>query len=279
MYNKDSMFINELNQFLKQAAFLPSSFWAYNYYSAQKSFLAQLESIKKSVDNSTTAGEKISLLLEIIKKSELNEMDLAKGLEGLTEVFRISGIDNPKFKEYEDLVGEFVKRAQLFDNYKNQRDKIKQEKTLEQTKAADFKLIQGVGIGYILEYYLAVYKTLQEKKTDQEKMDFINAKEINLGFGGLPGLKQDMEQDESLNKFILLILDDQMRDNLIEFYYLLKREVVKIEQNFEDINKVLKSWIKVLLEEYNKAGVIELTSQFFKPYGERPSIKFLLEVF
>lgn len=273
------MFINELNKFLKEAAFLPLSFWAYNYYLAQKSFIAQLESIQKSVDNSTIAGEKISLLLEIIKKSELNEMDLAKGLEGLTEVFRISGIENPKLKEYEDLVGKFVKRAQQFESYKFQRDTIKSEKTLEQTKILDFKLIQSVGIGYVLEYYLAVHKILQEKKTDQEKLDFINIKEINLGFGGLPGLKQDLEQDESLNKFILLILDDNLREELLRYYFWIK---IQFHENPTDLTKVelvLTQWIIALLKEFNQVGVVALSSVFFKPYGEKTKIKELLEFF
>jgi hypothetical protein len=273
------MLIKELNRFVKQAAFLPLFFWVYDYYSAQKSFVMQLELIKKSVNNSTVAGRRIAVLLEVMKKPKLDEIELAKELEGLTEVFRLSDMEGPELKEYEELVGKFVKRVQQFDSYKSQRDKINQEKNPEQIKATDFKHIQGVGIGYVLEYYLAIYKILQEKKTDQEKLDFINTKEINLGFGGLPGLRQDFEQDESLNKFILLILDDNLREELLRNYYWIKIQFMENPNDLLKIEQALKQWIAVLLKEFEKVGVVSLTSIFFKPYGEKPKIKELLEVF
>ncbi len=68
---------------------------------------------------------------------------------------------------------------------------------------------------YCLEFYLAVYKAIQDTPTVAEKRTYIKSTHINLGFGSLPGLWHDFFRDESLNKFVYKILDDQARNVLL----------------------------------------------------------------
>jgi len=273
------MLVDELNLFLKEAAFLPSSFWAYKYFLSQKSFVVQAQAIAEEADKRSKSATELELFLRALKKPELKELELADSLVGLNNIFARSAVENDKLRMFEDLSGKFLNLAQLFDRFKKQRLLAKEAKTQEQQESQDLELIRGVGVGYVLEYYLSIYKLLQDKQADAQKLEFINTKEINLGFGGLPGLKQDFEQDESLTKFLLQILDDNLREELLRSYFWLK---IQFEENPDDAKKIesaLRQWIIVLLFEFKKAGMVALTSLFFKPYGEKPKITELISIF
>ena len=142
----------------------------------------------------------------------------------------------------------------------------------------DVHLFERAGIPYCVEYYLAVYKELENKKNREDKEKFIRSLEINLGSGAVPSLVKDVDQDESLIKFVLLILNDKIREELISAYYRFK---VKLEEfdGVDNIEIVFRQYIFSLLTMCDRLGIKQLPSTFFKPYGEKPLINDILPLF
>jgi len=272
------MLIDQLNRFLEETSLLPSSFWVYRYYLAKKSFESQLSNIIKYVNQKTESGQDLQNLINALKKEDFNEYELAQLFQALSRIFQKSEIQDKKIELFQKLSQDFTQRAKTNEYYKEIREDLVISLTEQNQKEHDLKNSQNEGISYCLEYYLAVYKQLEDIATEDEKQIFINSKEINLGFGKLPGLKQDSIDDESLIKFIYLILDDKSREELIEAYYKYKIVIYK-EANSKKIQEALKIYILSLLMHFEKKGIKNLTSTFLIPYGKKPELKKLIELF
>jgi hypothetical protein len=272
------MLIDQLNRFLEETSFLPSSFWVYKYYLAKKSFEYQLTNIIKHVNQKTKSSKDLKNLINAFKKEDLNEYELAQLFQAISGIFQKSNIQDEKIESFQKLSQGFIQRAKTNAYYKEIREDLVKSLPEQTQNEHDSKLFQNEGIGYCLEYYLSVYKQLEEIATEDEKQIFINSNEINLGFGKLPGLKQDSVDDESLIKFIYLILDSESRDELIEAYYKYKIVIHK-ETNSKKTEEALKRYILSLLRRFKKQGVKKLTSTFLIPYGKKPQLTKLIELF
>ncbi|NQV13161.1 MAG: hypothetical protein HQ530_02560 [Parcubacteria group bacterium] len=272
------MLIHQFNLFLQEASELPASFWSYNYYLAQKSFRLQLEEIAEKVNQDTKSAQDLESFINILKKEEINELELAQGFASLGKIFTLTKINSGELEIFQSLAQKFLKRTQTFASYDQKRQAIKKNLAEDRQSETDLNLFKNEGISYCLEYYLAIFKNIEDFTTEQEKKDFIEAPEVNLGFGDLPGIKEDFVREESLTKFILLILNDEIREELITDYYRCKI-VIDNEEDSEKIEKALKQFICQLLLSFDKQGVEQLTSLFFKPYGGKPAIKDLITTF
>ena len=265
------MLIDQLNKLLHEASTKPSLFWSYNFYLSQKAFINQLEEIAKTLEENTEAKKTLKKLILIIKNDEIDELVLAKGLHSLVEIFELSGIKNKKLDEFKKLSANFQARASEFNAFKKKRAAISKNLNKKEQVEYDSRLFQNEGISYCLEYYLSIYKQLSKFTSEKEKQTFIEVETINLGHGNLPGLKKDLAEDESLHKFILLILNDEIRNELVRAYYNYKLST--------DIEKALGRFILELLTIFEKQGIENLTSTFLKPYGDKPKLKDLIKIF
>jgi hypothetical protein len=157
----------------------------------------------------------------------------------------------------------------------------------EEQKAFDLKLFQHEGMMYCLEFYLSLYKAVQDAPSELEKRKYIESTEVNLGFGFVPGLWTDFNQDEALAKFIYSILDDDIRIKLTEAYFSAKLVIMKIQLNCDkqgkcealyqgvtptEVVSALKEFILVLIDIFLVKRIGELSSIFLKPYGERAAL-------
>ena len=272
------MLIDQFNLFLKEASKLPFSFWSYKYYLARKSFGLQLERITEDIKREAKSKKDLNSFTDTLKKEEVDELEIAQGFNDLSKIFLLSQVDNKKIEEFKKLSQSFLQRAQNLNNFATKRQSIKKRLAEKEIEETDKNLFKNEGINYCLEYYLAVYKKIEDLESLEEKEEFIQAPEVNLGFGNLPGIKKDFEQDESLVKFILLILDDELREELIIDYYRCKI-IIDEETDIEKISRALKIFIHHLLISFDKQGIDQLTSNFFKPYGDKPNVKDLITIF
>lgn len=271
------MLIDQFINFLQEANKWPQSFWGHKFYSAQKSFIRQLDEIKFSFKEKNTSAYKNIELLTTALNTELDEIKIAEALQNLSDIFSQSGKKDKKLELFSQLREKFLKRAQLFDNYREKREKLKL--TEDQKNKFDQRLFANEGVFYCLEYYLAVYKKMSELKSTNEKENFFIAKEINLGFGNLPGLKADFTKDEVLEKFILLILDNIIRERLLISYYACKNLALEEKIDLTNFEVAFKKFIYYLLLAFQEKKVDKLSSKFFKPYGDQPSMQELISIF
>jgi len=272
------MLINQFNLFLHEAGKLPASFWVHKYYLAQKSFLLQLGEISGQVKKGTESAKDLEFFIKAIKRDRVNELELAEGFAKLGKIFSVAKVESAELELFENLTQKFLRRVQTHNNYSQKRQAVKNNLALEKQAEVDANLFKNEGISYCLEYYLAMFKQLEDLGTAVEKKNFIEAQQINLGFGDLPGLKEDFRKEESLTKFILLVLNDEARAKLLMDYYRCKI-AIDDEEDPSKIERVLKQFIYFLLLSFHEQGVDQLTSAFFKPYGDKPRIEDLLVIF
>ena len=262
---------------MQDASQWSSSFWGHKFYSARKSFVLQLNEIQLSFkEKNSQSFKNIETLISVINQ-DVDELRLAEALQNISSDFAQSGKDDEKLKLFARLVGTFLKRARLFNNFQKKRDSIKLDE--QQKKEFDRRLFANEGVFYCLEYYLAVYRKLSELGELKAKEKFFGAKEIDLDFGNLPGLREDFAKDEVLEKFILLILDDTVRERLLISYFAC-RNVATVEKiDIVGFEKIFKKFIYYLLLSFQDNGVDKLSSKFFKPYGDEPAVKDLISIF
>lgn len=266
------MLIDQFILFLKEAGRFPMNIWAHNYFMARRSFLADLSSIQSRLKQNTPSVKKLSLVVELLAQTDPQELQLAESFVSLGEVLHDSGLSDSKIKEFQRLAELFLKRVKNQRNFSNLRARVAKNLSLSERKEYDRRLFQNEGLSYCLLYYLTFYKTMRELATAKERNDFVLQAEINLGFGALPGIKIDFEKDECREKFIELILNDELRSGLIREYYWCKQVIVKTK-NFQEVECVLHDFLNALLIAFDREGVTSVANAFFAPYGKDATIK------
>lgn len=272
------MFIDQLILFLEEASQLPIELWWHNFLMTKPAFKDELISAGLGIEESDPMAEKLNSFLTLLDNDDPDERELAEGFKNLGEIFKASGIVNDKIKLYQDLSFKFLKRVEKELQYLERNEQYKKETSEEEQKAFDERLFQNEGLNYCLLYYLTYYKTLFDLKTIEEKSAFILKKEVNLGFGGLPGIRLDFAADESLDKFILLILDDETRKYLLREYYLCKQVILRA-RTVEEVEYSLYEFIYALLSVFEKHGVKNASNGFFAPYGKSVPVQQVLSLF
>jgi hypothetical protein len=273
----ENMLIDQFNNFLQEASKWPASFWGHKLYSARKSFILQLDEMKLSFKQKDSAAYSLLESLITTLNQPLNELSLAEKMLELSAVLEQSEKKDAKLALFSELANKFLKRARLFDTYQKKRAQLTID--AKQKKEYDQRLFANEGVFYCLEYYLAVFKQMTDLKTPEEKKFFIEDKEIDLGFGRLSGLKEDFNKDEILEKFILLILDNTVREHILTSYYACRNAAVGENLDISKFEKVYKKFIYYLLLAFKENGVEKLSSHFFKPYGDQLALSDLIIIF
>ncbi len=270
--------LEQLNRFLEEAAISARINWGVKFYELRPFLVSNLEELKQKISSRGYPMEKLEILLSVLREEEVSDMEILNGLESLEEIFTLSGVQEEKIENFKNLLGIFRNRVNNEEKFRSLRGKLLKNMSPEKSAEYDVKLFKNEGMNYCLVYYVSVYKALSELNTPEEKRKFIEAEEVRLENGGLPGIKQDFKNDESLNKFILLILKDDLRDNLIDVFYNCK-ETILGDDNPEVIERKLKEYIYELILAFEKQGIKQLSSKFFSPYGVNPTFQNLHPIF
>ena len=213
------MIIDTLLAIVGQASELPFVLWKHNYFMAKKSLLADFDYIQENVEKNNKSSKKLKNFLNILKKDEITELELAKSLVSMADLFSLSGVEDDKITAYKSKAEIFLARVMNENRFEKRRQKIQESKSEEEQKDYDKKRFLNEGLSYCLLYYLTYYKKLTSLKTPEEKNSYSFSETVDLGYGDLPGIKKGFEDDTTLDKFVLLILDDVVRENLVREYY------------------------------------------------------------
>ena len=243
----------------------------------------------------TTKGEIYSIfgaLEKTLAERQINEVLIANALSHLAQMF--GGNDTLEAKK---LAKELYEYSQTFSNRANIRSTFmqmisshEQEKTPEEIRELDKNTLQTGGIFYCMEFYLAIYLEMKGKN-DSGKKYYLVEEKINLGTGQSTGFLDDLHNDEALTKFIYLMINDEWREFLTRDYYALKLATNKIiptqdkqgkktyeyQVSLDEIMKNFKAFLITLTNILQQAGFKSITSVWYKPLGENPSLEMVLQ--
>ncbi|NQV13333.1 MAG: hypothetical protein HQ530_03460 [Parcubacteria group bacterium] len=284
------MILQDLYQIVQQGAQQPLFLWLDDYDKLSQSPISSLKKTSTKLHKNTRIAENTRQLISLLESSKPDEFLLAKYLVYISELL---GKDVPA--EHRELISdyirdakEFYRRAQMSGFHRQSRENLKKSLAPDEQAEHDLRLFQQEGMMYCLEYYLTIYKAIQDVTTEDEKRWYIESQEIDLGFGNVPGLWIDFSRDEVLDKFIYKILDKDIRRRLTEAYFYAKIGVMKVKMECDQtgncqavysnitVNEVIKAFkklVKTLLGTFQEVGIEQLSSVFFAPYGKKPFIK------
>jgi hypothetical protein len=287
------MLLEELNKIIQRGAEKPLFLWQEEFKTISQPAIDGLKELLLELHQETEAGKNVQNLVGLLEQNSPNELKLAKALLYVSDLFR-----EEMPSEHQELINNYIQggmkfynNAQLSEFHRQTREKMKAALAPDKQREYDLRLFQHEGMMYCLEYYLAIYKSIVDAKTEAEKKRYIEDPTINLGFGDVLGLWIDFSRDEVLGKFIYAILDDEVRSNLSQAYFFAKMEIMKIklvcwkkggcQGDFQSTNlasmvEAFRRLIGSLLVEYQKIGVDRLSSFFFKSYGNKPLIRDVL---
>lgn len=274
------MFLDQIIRFLQEASAAPAFFWEYNYYASRKSFLAQSKEIESHIWKSQSeAYRDFRLFISVLSKPKLNELELARAIKRIDKIFTSSDVEDARFEVFKDYAQKFLDRARLEETHSKKRASLKQSQDAAAQQKYDMELFLNEGTSYSLEYYLAVHKAVKGFSSPEEQAAFLQADEIDLGFGKLPGLKVDLLDNESLSKFILKILDDSAREKLERIYYSFRMAYFE-QQTPEQIIVSMEEFLYHFLMIFKELGINQLSSKLLlKPYGDNPQVDDLIKIF
>ena len=284
------MLLEDLNTIAQLGAKRPLILWQSEFLEAGKKILPQLQEVSGKVEAGTEARLKIEDLIKSMQDSVPNEKSLADNLVYMANVF---GANLPE--EHKSLINSYIQAAMQYrqnagivQTYKEKRDNLRQSLSPDEQKDHDLKLFQTAGMLYVLEYYLAIYKTIQDAEDEAKKSQFFVNETIDLGLGDLLGLWVDFSRDEVLGKFVLDILNDEVRNKILEQYYITKEAILGIERTCDEAGvcvaayravsldmaiAALKALILILIDAFQTIGIERLSSYSFQPYGNKPALE------
>lgn len=238
----------------------------------------------------TSLRQYLSELIDLLKSETKNEFELAKLLLYTTRVLQARSeitLKDEKVHTYILTTKRFYERAQQAEFQRRFREDLKKKFSATEQRARDIRLFEHEGMLYILEYYLALYEKIQSAQTEEEKRRFVESSTIDLGFGDVPGLIAEIQSREAIEKFIGVIMDDDVRETLLRAFYDVletfdsiefkckKQDTCTVDYQgiqFSEVIESFKQFLVHLLDAYQKMGIEKLSSFFFTPFGKKPLI-------
>ena len=146
------MIIDTLLAIVGQASELPFVLWKHNYFMAKKSLLADFDYIQENVEKNNKSSKKLKNFLNILKKDEITELELAKSLVSMADLFSLSGVEDDKITAYKSKAEIFLARVMNENRFEKRRQKIQESKSEEEQKDYDKKRFLNEGLSYCLLY-------------------------------------------------------------------------------------------------------------------------------
>ena len=289
------MLIEQLLAIAQKGSEKPLVLWLDEFWVLADNLLPNLEVLANEIDQETDVVANLQKLIAVLKEDSPKEIELSRCLSHIADVLdkKAGGRSNETVSNYLRSVMQFTNLAQMGEFAGQTRNNLKNKLSIQDQKDYDLKLFKHEGMLYCLEYYLALYKAIVDTPDEKNKRKYIENIEINLGFGKVPGLWIDFSRNEVLNKFIYLVLEDELRLQLLRIYFDLKLKLMKIEMHcdkqmvcqvkynsitIEEVVGAYKHFLAELLTVFHNVGVENLTSLFFKPYGDKPAVNEVIKM-
>ncbi|HBL39212.1 TPA: hypothetical protein DDZ10_00900 [Candidatus Uhrbacteria bacterium] len=286
------MLLNDLLTLAELGAQKPFSMWKAEFELTAPRLTDALSSVYGELEEGTEVKRDVGELLSLLKEPTPNEYDLARAFLSVSEIF--SGEDDEHqdlFQSYHAAVKAFYGRAQSAEFHARERSRLTSSLSSQEQAAYDERLFNQEGMMYVLEFYLELYKAIQDAPSEERKRVLIEHREVKLAFGRVPGLWADVASDEILEKFVYKMLNDRLREEILQGYYDFKEVLMKLRVSCDqegsctgtydrvslaEVMASFKTFLERLLEVFQKAGIMRLKSAFFKPYGNNPNLKDIL---
>ncbi|PIR03789.1 MAG: hypothetical protein COV59_03900 [Candidatus Magasanikbacteria bacterium CG11_big_fil_rev_8_21_14_0_20_39_34] len=284
------MILKELYKIVYLGSQKPLFFWLDQYNRIRKNVLLEPEMNTQRL-HETNVKLNFQKLIKIFEEKNPNELDLAKALDSLSPIFSIDNTKKDILKLVNDYIQKsvtFVNLAQKTESFRLKRAQISIHWSQKEKTEFDDRLFKNEGMQFCLEYYLTIYKKIIDATSIEEKKSYIENTQVDLGAGGVPGLWTDFQSMDVAEKFIFLILDDDLRNALLDIYFetrirFMKLHVIKNKQeqphidyagiSLEELILSFRQLLLVFLSTYQKQGTEQLKSYFFTPYGNKPLIR------
>ena len=265
------MLLEHLTIIAKNGSQLPISFCK-EFFREEAALLSpQLEAMLETLPENTKTKKVIKTLKDILINESPDEILFAESLVNITEIFVNNTPEDKQeavanFKKYSKMFLARLKRETLYRKVAIQKREKMDDK---QQFTHDKDLFQNVGMPYIIEYYLSIYKALIDANTPEEQKQILDSPVIDIGWGEIPGLKIDTLTDETLKKFYLHILHEKIKTDLIKSFYLLKKLFLENAEPKQIVDQ-LKIILPELFQAYEKFGITQIKTLFMTPYGDSP---------
>lgn len=286
------MLLVDLQELTKLGVQKPLSMWLPEYQARRRDLAGALATVAEGIEAGTGVRENIERLVEIFKTDQPNEYELSRLILHTAEFFKeqvdtLSTEDQKMVFTFISDSKKFYDRAQTAEFLGREREKIKTTMPVDQQIVHDRRLFELEGMMYCLEYYLTLYKAIFDAPNESAKRKVIESTEIDCGYGEIPGLWIDFDKDEVLQKFILKILDNDLRQDLETAYYTTKEKVAKIKMicdkqgvcsvvyesvTLDEVIAAFKELIKVFITAFQKVGIEQLSSYFLTPFGKNTKL-------
>ncbi|HBR80149.1 MAG: hypothetical protein UX09_C0028G0009 [Candidatus Uhrbacteria bacterium GW2011_GWE2_45_35] len=286
------MLLTDLHELTKFGAQKPLAMWWGEYQPKNLDLSDGLSELAKTIEAGTGVRENLEALAKVLKINQPGEYEMAKMILYTAELFKAQTetlSEEDKNTVFSFIVDskKFCDRAQTAEFLGRERQRIQASLSAEEQTTHDRRLFELEGMMYCLEYYLTLYKAILDAPDEPAKRKFIESSEINFGFGDLPGIWTDFDKDEVLQKFILKILNQDLRSELEVSYYTAKEKIAKIKMicdkqgtcsadyngvTLEEVINAFKELIKVFIAAFQKVGIEQLSSYFLTPFGKNAKL-------
>lgn len=267
----------------------PLRYWTADWERLAPALAEALGPIVATLEDGTAAKKNANALLATLSEKQPDEYLLSAEIQRISDVLRplAIGPQKQRIASFLSASNAFFQRAKLASFHAKDRIMIKKRLDESAQTAFDRRLFEREGMTYILEYYLAVYKAIQDAPTLAERRKFLECASINLGYGGAPGILLDVERNEALEKFVEKIIDDSIRSDLDRAFYEFRPVCQRAhlvcanandcradfaDTSVEQIVSAFKAFLESLIAAFGRVGIERLSSVFFKPYGENPRL-------
>lgn len=271
-----------LQVFLKIAQGLskkPLSFWS---PALQKESLRELQSaaarligiLESKELQDTIAYKTLTTVQNSIFKETIDEVLFVQSLGNLVDVYR-QAPSREETLELLDVLDSSVKKAKekllkyhiALEGLVKRGKKMKEE---EKTKS-DQKVIQEVGLFYVLEYTLQVLFEFTQI-SDEDKWKLLK-EGLQVKAGNLPAYLP--LEDSFRDDLCLRIFDPEMRDKLLNVFY--DFEEVLCNQDVKQIGAALKQFNLGLLRAFKGKGLSKFKAVAYAPFGNDLPIDELIQ--
>ncbi|MBU0578124.1 hypothetical protein KJ742_01340 [Patescibacteria group bacterium] len=255
---------------VKKLKVMPFEFW---HASDQKQTIGVLDLVTESLRRKiaeknlleTSAYKAILDTQEVIRAEEFDEVKFIKSLIPLIGVYREITASNKNMQIFLDYLGKEVAETlpKLLQHHIAMENLEKNMAGMPESEKHenDLKVLQEIGIFYVLEYTLQVQLEFT-RISDEDKRKLLTDG-LRVEAGSLPGYLPI--KDTYSAELCYKIYDEELRNKLFRVFF-------KFDETYsgEDLNvfyTVLKEMNLALLRAFYEAGLEEYKAMFYAPFG------------
>lgn len=164
------------------------------------------------------------------------------------------------------LVRALIRKLQTERVIVGDRERALAIKSAQEKQAADLELFRFVGLVIILEYNVSLFLTYKSAGLDARKRLYSDEVIDTIGFTA-PGIRAGVENEKTLASFILKILDEDTRNDLMRSYAEFTQRIFTAKPGEDSVAVGLAGFILDLIPHFYARGITELSDLFPESYG------------